>query len=139
MNRILLVDDEPSILHGLALGLSSRENTVECADTGESAIRKGREGQYDVLIVDLCLPDMHGFDVLRTLKAGNPQLVSIVITAQCSRETAAEARKLGVDDYFEKPFDVHSIKDAIAKGLAQRPRSASKSSGVQPPLHRDRW
>lgn len=120
MNRILLVDDEPSILYGLTLGLSSRENTVECADSGESAIRKGCDGQYDVLIVDLCLPDMHGFDVLQTLKAGNPQLVSIVITAQCSRETAAEARKLGVDAYFEKPFHVNSIKDAIARGIQRR-------------------
>jgi len=120
MNRILLVDDELSILHGLALGLSSRENMVECADTGESAIRKGRQEKYDVLIVDLCLPDMHGFDVLRTLKAGNPQLISIVITAQCSRETANEARKLGVDDYFEKPFHIHSIKDAIARGMQRR-------------------
>lgn len=119
MNRILLVDDEPSILHGLALGLSSRENIVECADTGEAAIRKGREGQYDVLIVDLCLPDMHGFDVLRTLKEGNPHLISIVITAQCSKESVAAARKLGVNGYFEKPFHVHSIKEAIAKGLAQ--------------------
>ena len=120
MILILLVDDEPSILYGLTLGLSSRENTVECADSGESAIRKGRDRQYDVLIVDLCLPDMHGFDVFQTLKAGNPQLVSIVITAQCSRETAAEARKLGVDAYFEKPFHVNSIRDAIARGIQRR-------------------
>lgn len=122
MNRILVVDDEPSILHGLALGLSSKENVVDCASEGEAAIKKGCEEKYDVLIVDLCLPDMHGFDVLRRLKEQNPQLIPIVITAQRSKENAAEARRLGVNDYFEKPFHIHSIRDAIARGIAQRAR-----------------
>lgn len=120
MNRILVVDDEPSILQGLALGLSSQETIVDLASAGNAAIQQGRRAMYDVLIVDLCLPDMHGFDVIRKLKEQNPQLIVIVITAQCSRESVAEARGLGVHDYFEKPFHVHSIRDAITLGIAQR-------------------
>jgi DNA-binding response OmpR family regulator len=125
MNRILVVDDEPSILHGLVLGLSSKENVVDCASEGEAAIKKGCEEKYDVLIVDLCLPDMHGFNVLRKLKEQNPQLILIIITAQRSKESVAEARRLGVNDYFEKPFHIHSIKDAIARGIAQRAATGS--------------
>lgn len=120
MHRILVVDDEPSILQGLALGLSSQDNVVDLASLGSAAIKKGSQEKYDVLIVDLCLPDMHGFDVIRKLKEQNPQLVAIVITAQCSKESAAEARGLGVHDYFEKPFPMHSVRDAIARGMAQR-------------------
>jgi len=120
MNRILVVDDEPSILQGLALGLASRENVVDVAGAGNAAIMKASANEYDVLIVDLCLPDMHGFEVIRKLKEQNPKLIVIVITAQCSRETFAEAKGLGVQDYFEKPFPIHSIRDAIARGIAQR-------------------
>lgn len=120
MNRILVVDDEPSILQGLTLGLASQENVVDLANTGNAAIQKGSQEKYDVLIVDLCLPDMHGFDVLRRLKEQDPKIIVIVITAQCSRESVAEARGLGVHDYFEKPFHVNSIKDAIERGIAQR-------------------
>ena len=120
VNRILVVDDEPSILQGLALGLASQENRVDLASAGNAAIKKGGQEKYDVLIVDLCLPDMHGFDVIRKLKEQNPQIISIVITAQCSKDSVAEARGLGVHDYFEKPFQIHSIRDAIARGIAQR-------------------
>ena len=120
MNRILVVDDEPSILHGLALGLASQENLVDVASAGNAAIMKGSQEKYDVLIVDLCLPDMHGFDVLRKLKEQNPQLIVIIITAQCSKDSVAEAKGLGVHDYFEKPFHIHSIRDAIVQGIAQR-------------------
>ncbi len=120
MNRILVVDDEPSILHSLALGLSSKDNVVDLASAGNVAIKKGGQEKYDVLIVDLCLPDMHGFDVIRKLKEQNPQLVLIVMTAQCSRESMAEAKGLGVHAYFEKPFPMNSIREAIARGVAQR-------------------
>lgn len=120
MNRILITDDEPSILQGLALGLSSRDNIVELASAGNVAIQKGSREKFDVLIVDLCLPDMHGFDVIRKLKEHNPQLILIVMTAQCSRESVAEAKELGVHDYFEKPFSIHSIREAIARGVARR-------------------
>ena len=95
MNRILVVDDEPSILHSLALGLSSKDNVVDLASAGNAAIKKGSQEKYDVLIVDLCLPDMDGFDVLRKLKEQNPQIISIVITAQCSREMCRRGQGSG--------------------------------------------
>lgn len=120
MNRILVVDGEPSILKGLALELASQENMVDLACAGEDAIQKGCQANYDVLVVDLCLPDMHGFDVIRKLKERDPRIIAIVITAQCSKESVAEARGLGVYDYFEKPFPVHSLRNAIARGIAQR-------------------
>jgi DNA-binding NtrC family response regulator len=120
MYRILVVDDEPSICKGLALALLSKEYSVDMAGAGSRAIQKGCREKYDVLIVDLCLPDMHGLEVIRELKEQNPQILAIVITAHRTKESYIEARKWGVRDYFEKPFQMQSIKDAIARGIATR-------------------
>lgn len=125
MNWILVVDDERSILEGLRLGLSSEDITVDCADAGKAAIMRSRQKGYDVLIVDLFLPDMHGLEVIRALKKQNPDLLSIIITAQPSRESVSEAMKLGVNDYLEKPFNINTIKDAISRAMAQRAQTGA--------------
>jgi DNA-binding NtrC family response regulator len=120
MYRILVVDDEPSICKALALALLSKEYSVDMAGAGSRAIQKGSREKYDILIVDLCLPDMHGLEVIREFKEQNPQILAIVITAHRTEETYIEASKWGVHDYFEKPFQMQSIKDAIARGIATR-------------------
>jgi DNA-binding response OmpR family regulator len=120
MYRILVVDDEPSILHSLALLLLSNEYSVDIAATGNAAVEKGSQEKYDVLIVDLSLPDMHGFEVIGKLREQNPEIIPIIISAHCLGESAAEAREWGVYSYFEKPFPVQSLKEAISQGIAER-------------------
>jgi two-component system, NtrC family, response regulator AtoC len=120
MDRILIVDDEPSICHGLALGLLSKDYQVDLANGGHPAIEKGRQQKYDILIVDLCLPDMHGIEVIRKFKEQNPQIISILTTAYPTRESCVEAEQLGINDYLEKPFHIQDIKDAILRGIAKR-------------------
>jgi DNA-binding NtrC family response regulator len=63
---------------------------------------------------------MHGMEVIRMFREENPQIVSIIITAFCSRQSVAEAREWGVDEYFEKPLQIQPLKDAITRGIAQR-------------------
>jgi DNA-binding response OmpR family regulator len=120
MYRILVVDDEPSILHSLAILLRSNEYLVDVAGTGNAAIKKGNQEKYDVLIVDLSLPDMHGFEVIEKLREQNPQIIPMLMTAHCSREGVAEAWEWGVNNYFEKPFQIQSLKEAISQGIAER-------------------
>jgi DNA-binding response OmpR family regulator len=120
MYRILVVDDEPSILHSLAILLRSNEYLVDVAGTGNAAIKKGNQEKYDVLIVDLCLPDMRGFEVIGKLREQNPQIIPMLMTAHCSIESVAEAREWGVNNYFEKPFQIQSLKEAISQGIAAR-------------------
>jgi len=93
---------------------------VDVAGTGNTAIKKGNQDKYDVLIVDLSLPDMHGFEVILKLKEENPQIIPIIITAHRERESVAEAREWGVNSYFEKPFQIQSLKEAISQGIAER-------------------
>lgn len=120
MYRILVVDDEASICRGLELGLLSKDYQVDLANAGHPAIEKGSQEKYDILIVDLCLPDMHGLEVIRKLKEQNPRIIPILMTAHPTRESCMEAKQLGVNDYLEKPFHIQAIKDAILQGIAKR-------------------
>jgi two-component system, OmpR family, response regulator len=120
--RILVVDDESSVCDALAMGLTSREFAVDVAADGESGVRLGCAGIYDVLIADLCLPDMDGIEVIRRIRAHRPEVIPIAITAHSTRESFIDAKENGVSDYFEKPFHMHSIKTAITRGLIERSR-----------------
>jgi two-component system, NtrC family, response regulator AtoC len=118
--RILVVDDEPSICHSLALGLLSADYQVDLANGGHPAIEKGCQQKYDILIVDLCLSDMYGIEVIRKFKEQNPQIISILMTAYPTKESSSEAKQLEINDLLEKPFHIQDIKDAILRGIAKR-------------------
>lgn len=120
VRRILVVDDEPSIGKALTLGLSSKELDVDVAENGRIGVRLGSRKQYDILIADLCLPDIDGLEVIRRIKSHFPEIVSIIITGNPSRETSMQATKQGVSGYLEKPLDMESIKSAIGRGLEER-------------------
>ena len=118
--RILVVDDEPSLCQALAMGLASTEFTVDVAANGERGVELACTGKYDIVIVDLCLPDMDGMQVIRAIKANHPEVIPIVVTAHSTEESTIEARQSGVSHYLEKPFTLKSIKAAVAEGLAAR-------------------
>ena len=120
VRRILVVDDEPSIGKALTLGLSSKELEVDVAENGRIGVRLGSRKQYDVLIADLCLPDIDGLEVIRRIKSHSPEIVSIVITGNPDRESSMEATSQGVSSYLKKPLDMKSLKNAIRRGLEER-------------------
>jgi DNA-binding NtrC family response regulator len=120
VRRILVVDDEPSIGRALTLGLSSKELEVDVAENGRIGVRLGSRKQYDVLIADLCLPDIDGLEVIQRIKSHSPEIVSIIITGNPSRETSMEVTSQGVSGYLEKPLDMKSLKTAIRLGLEER-------------------
>ncbi|MDJ0814625.1 MAG: EAL domain-containing protein [Desulfobacterales bacterium] len=120
MERILIIDDEASILKALKLGLASENYVVDLADDGSSGIQLGQTHSYDILITDLLLPDMNGLEVIRTLKSSDPEIVPIIITGQGSLQSSVEALRLEVCDYLEKPLSLPAVKRAIARGLQKR-------------------
>jgi len=120
VQRILVVDDEPSIGRALTLGLSSEELEVDVAENGRIGVRLGSRKNYDVLIADLCLPDIDGLEVIRRITSHSPEIVSIIITGSPSRKTSMEATSQGVSGYLQKPLDMKSVKNAIKRGLEER-------------------
>ncbi len=80
MERILIIDDEASLLKALQLGLATDNYTVDLADNGRSGIRLGQTHSYDILITDLVIPDMNGLEVIKSIKSSSPEIVPIIIT-----------------------------------------------------------
>ena len=102
--KILIVDDEKSILKALEIILSPQYSVI-CALTGERAIQICRQEQLDLVILDIGLVDMDGFDVLKAIKKINPDLSIIMVTAYKDPKSIVKAIKMGAFNYLVKPVD----------------------------------
>jgi signal transduction histidine kinase len=120
MKRILVIDDEPSIRKALTMGLASDEYQVEVAPDGNTGQLMAAGNRYDVILVDLCLPDTNGLDVIKKVKEIQPDVNIIIITGQGSKETSIEAIQLGVRNYLEKPLSLNIVKNAISQAIRKR-------------------
>jgi len=120
MHRILVIDDEPSIRKAVALGLASEDFEVDVAADGNSGILIGTQKEYDVLVADLCLPDMDGLEVIEQIMRSSPEIIPIIITGKGTMKSSIEAIRLEVEDYLEKPFSMESVKNSINRGLEKR-------------------
>ena len=104
MSRILIAEDEARIASFLEKGLRANGFTTDVAPTAELALRRVRDGGYDLLILDLGLPDRDGFEVLRELRADDHELPVIILTARDSARDTVAGLEGGADDYVAKPF-----------------------------------
>ena len=116
--RILIVEDEKAIQLALR-GLLRRDGyDVDLADTGEDAVRKLGEVQYDLVLTDLALGrGLSGMDVLRASKDARPETAVVMITAHGNEKVAVEAMKQGAEDYLPKPFDNEELRMVVAHAL----------------------
>jgi len=115
--RILVVDDEYLIRWSLQQELAKEGYEVAAAEDGESALRTVRESPPDLVLLDIQLPGMGGIEVLQKIKAADPEIVVIMITAYGIVDTAVAAMKAGAFDYLNKPFNLEGVKLSIKKGL----------------------
>ena len=120
-DKILVVDDEKSVRDLLQRFLSKEGYQVTLARNGNEAIEKSRREAFNMLIVDMRLPDMEGTDVVRKIKQIDPETDAIVLTAFPSLESSLEALKLKVADYVLKPSgDWKEIISRIERALRQQ-------------------
>lgn len=118
--NILVVDDELVIREGLARVLQGDDFTVETAKNGHTAIELLQQKQFDLIITDLKMPGMSGFEVLNAVKALQPETPVIMITGFATVETAVEAMKSGTVDYIVKPFTPDVILEKVRRALEQK-------------------
>jgi len=102
--RVLVVEDERRLADAIARGLRREGIAVDLAGDGSDALIKSRVVRYDVLVLDRDLPEVHGDEVCRTVRAERPETGIIMLTAAGELEDLVEGLSLGADDYLAKPF-----------------------------------
>jgi two-component system KDP operon response regulator KdpE len=117
---VLLVDDEPAIRRFLRLSFDAEGYQVEEADDGKAALVILRAKSPDLLILDLGLPDLDGFEVIRQLREFGSTIPIIVLSSRTDEKGKVQALDLGADDYVTKPFGIDELQARIRTALRHR-------------------
>jgi two-component system cell cycle response regulator CtrA len=122
--RVLLVEDDLTAARGVTLMLKAQKMVVDAADTGEEALELARLYDYDIVILDLMLPDMEGYEVVRRLRAARQATPVLILSGLSRPDAKVKGFGLGADDFIVKPFDSQELTARIqaivrrAKGFA---------------------
>jgi len=127
MPRVLVVEDEPDIALGLKDDLERNGYEVQTVGDGESAIRRGQEPAWDLILLDLMLPGRDGFAVCRELRRAGIRTPVIMLTARTHEAEKVQGLELGADDYVTKPFSPRELRARIQAVLR---RVADVSQGT---------
>lgn len=130
-NKILLVEDEENLARGLEYNLSEEGYKVHWAKDGKEALKYFGENKYDLIILDIMLPYLNGFEIAETVRIKHPQMPILMLTARADVEDKVRGLELGADDYMTKPFHLNELLLRI-KGMLKRKTWYSKSSSKQP-------
>lgn len=117
MKRILVVEDESAIAFGLQLDLKSEGYDVEIASDGESALQRARKDPFDLILLDVMLPQKDGFEVCRELRRGGLRTPIIILTAKAQEAEKVMGLELGADDYVTKPFSPRELRARVRAAL----------------------
>jgi two-component system cell cycle response regulator CtrA len=122
---VLLVEDDLTTSRGVTLMLKTQGMIVDAADTGEEALELARLYDYDIVVLDIMLPDMEGYEVVRRLRAGRSTTPVLILSGLSRPGAKVKGFGLGADDFLVKPFDSQELIARIqaiirrTKGFAQ--------------------
>lgn len=122
MSRILIIEDEATIVDLIAFNLKREGFSVDTAYDGNEGLRKALEGNADLILLDVMLPGMNGFDVLRELRKTS-EVPVIMVTAREEERDKVLGLETGADDYVTKPF---SVKELVARIRANTRRKSGE-------------
>jgi DNA-binding response OmpR family regulator len=124
---ILLMEDDPSILRGLQMNLGLEGWKVVAARDGEEGLRFARQHRPDLIVLDMMLPKKDGLEVIRSLRADDPDTPIVVLSAKDQEGDKVVALSIGADDYVTKPFGLAELIARIRAALRRRRRGASQA------------
>jgi DNA-binding response OmpR family regulator len=134
MSLILVIEDDPAILRGLADNLKYESYAVATANTGDAGLAMVRERKPDLVILDLMLPKLSGYEICRKLRAEGNQTPILMLTARAEEADRVLGLDLGADDYVTKPF---SVREVLARARALLRRTQPGKPPVPDELHFD--
>lgn len=131
--KILVIEDDPALARNLVTTLTRCGFSAESVCDGETAIEKLSRGQFDLALLDLMIPKVNGYEVLKTLVRKSIAIPVIIVSAKDGEYDQADALDLGADDYIVKPFSAVTLESRIRAVLRRRPIgsfSVIKSEGL---------
>ena len=130
--RVLLIEDDSAMARSIELMLRSEGFNVYTTDLGEEGIDLGKLYDYDIIVLDLQLPDMSGFEVLKSLRVAKVQTPVLILSGNAIVEAKVKALGFGADDYMTKPFHKDEL---VARIQAVVRRSKGHSQASSPPAN----
>jgi two-component system cell cycle response regulator CtrA len=124
--RVLLVEDDPATAQGIETMLRSESYVCDVADMGEDGLKIGKLYDYDIIVLDLMLPDMDGYEVLRRLRAARVKTPVLVLSGLNGLDDKIKGLNVGADDYLTKPFDKQELIARI-QAIVRRSKGHSDS------------
>lgn len=133
-SRILLVEDEESLAIGLEYNLTEEGYKVKTAKDGREAIDLFAKEDFDLIVLDIMLPYLDGFEVAESVREKSPQIPILILTARTGTEDKIKGLEIGADDYLTKPFHLKELLLRI-KGMLKR-KDWYKSAASKKPVFR---
>ncbi|MCX7982842.1 MAG: response regulator [Syntrophales bacterium] len=130
MAKILIIDDDDSNRESLELYFLEEGHQVIAVASGEKGIQKFSEEGAEVVILDIRLPDMDGFMVLKRLKEIDPEVKAIMITAFHDDQTIKKAIESGAYSYVKKPIDLYEFESVVSRAVKEDTLLQKKSSSI---------
>ena len=118
--RILITEDDPALAEALRFTLMQSGYAVDWVKSGAMADRALRDNVFDLLILDLGLPELDGFDVLRRLRRHDDRIRVLILSAREAAEEKVQGLDLGADDYLAKPFSIEELQARVRALLRRR-------------------
>lgn len=132
----MLIEDDPSVREGLRLSLSRHGHDVDAAGTGEEGLRRLRVTPADIVVLDLMLPGLDGFEVCRRIRAGGPTPI-VMLTARGDDLDVVSGLEAGADDYVVKPVRPRVLEARIRAVLRRGGPAAAAGAGAGAEAHGD--
>ena len=129
--RVLVVEDNPDLAFGLRNNLEIEGYEVDVAESGPGGLERAREGNPDLVILDLMLPGFDGYRVLRTLREDGLGMPVLILTARGEEADKVRGFRLGADDYVTKPFGVLELLARVEALLRRSPKGRSEAPTAQ--------
>jgi two-component system OmpR family response regulator len=120
--KVLVVEDDRTVGQFVRRGLEEHGMQVELADDGLRGLSRASEGEFDLIVLDLRLPELSGMEVLRTLRDREVTTPVLILTAQDAVESKVQALRIGADDYVTKPFAFEELL-ARVEAIGRRPKA----------------
>ena len=126
--RLLIVDDDKQIRELLSFDIAQSGYIVDTATDGQEGLKKALENNYDLILLDVMMPKINGYDVCRNIRIAKPDVPILMLTAKGTIEDKTEGFDCGADDYLIKPFEIQEVLLRIRALLRRGDNSSRQNS-----------